>query len=217
MVPERLRRIPGVRAASRVKRGLKRYRKQRRLAELRARTPAALRTFDRLHLGSGPRQIEGWANVDLEGEDNLLWDLRDPLPLPDACISFVYSEHFIEHISRDDALRLLREARRVMKPGAVIRISTPDMRVLAQNYLAGETVKMEHGGWFPETPCQMINEAMRKWGHTFLYDEPELRRLVGEAGFTKIERAAWSKSDHAELRGLETRPDFGDLIIEAVR
>jgi predicted SAM-dependent methyltransferase len=212
---EQIKQLPGFREAMVLRRDRLARRERERVGRLRARTVAEIGKFEKLHLGSGSRQIPGWANLDLEGEDNLLWDLREPLPLPAGSIAFVYSEHFIEHVPRADGLRLLREARRVMKPGAVIRLSTPDMRVLAENYLSGKQVEMEHGGWFPASPCQMINEAMRLWGHSFIYDEPELRALLGEAGFRDIERVAWSQSEHAELRGLETRPDFGDLILEA--
>ena len=45
---------------------------------------------------------------------------------------------------------------------------------------------------------------------------PELERRMREAGFTEITRCAYGESAHAELRGLETRPD-SMLILEAVR
>jgi len=102
-----------------------------------------------------------------------------------------------------------------MAPGAVIRISTPDLAKLVADYQAGRVVRMEHGEWFPETPCRMVNEGMRLWGHTFLYDEPELIALLQECGFSDIRRAKRGESDYSELRDLESRPDFGDLIVEA--
>jgi predicted SAM-dependent methyltransferase len=74
---------------------------------------------------------------------------------------------------------------------------------------------MEHGQWFPATLCRMVNEGMRCWGHVFLYDEAELVALLSECGFRDIRRVKWGESDHSELRGLESRPDFGDLIVEA--
>jgi predicted SAM-dependent methyltransferase len=61
----------------------------------------------------------------------------------------------------------------------------------------------------------MVNEGMRLWGHVFLYDEPELFSLLRECGFSDIRRVKWGESDHPELRGLESRPDFADLIVEA--
>jgi predicted SAM-dependent methyltransferase len=181
---------------------------------LRLLTPSRIKHFDRLQLGAGPHPLPGWANVDLGGK-NLRWDLRKPLPLKPGSLRLVYSEHFIEHVTRSDGLMILCNCHRAMVKGGTIRISTPDLRVIATDYLEGRTVRMDHGAWYPETPCQMLNEGVRFWGHTFMYDEPELRALLQEAGFRDIQRVSWGESENAELRGRETRPDFKDLILEA--
>ena len=194
---------------------------RRALGEVRSElrqlaSPRKLAPFEKLQLGAGPNPLPGWANIDLEGSD-ICWDLTRPLPLAEGSVRLVYSEHFIEHVSRDDAQRILENCYRAMEPGGTIRISTPDLRKLAQDYLAGTIVEMAHGGWFPESPCRMVNEGMHLWGHQFLYDEEELTSALSTAGFRDVRRVAWRKSDLAELRDLETRPDFGDLIMEATR
>jgi predicted SAM-dependent methyltransferase len=181
----------------------------------RRSTPDKLKNYDKLHLGSGGRIIDGWANIDITGLRTIPWDLRNPLPLDPGQVRFVYTEHFIEHIDRTAARRLLSRTREAMGPGAIIRVSTPDLAKLVGDYQAGRLVRMEHGGWFPETPCRMVNEGMRSWGHVFVYDEPELVALLKECGYSDIRRVKWGESDHPELRGLESRPDFEDLILEA--
>lgn len=181
----------------------------------RRSTPEKLKKFDKLHLGSGGRIIGGWANIDITGLRTIPWDLRNPLPLAPGQVRFVYSEHFIEHIDRAAARRLLSRVRDRMISGAIVRLSTPDLAKLVGDYQAGRVVRMEHGKWFPETPCRMLNEGMRLWGHVYLYDEPELVALLKECGYSDIRRVAWGESDHPELRELESRPDFGDLIVEA--
>ena len=182
----------------------------------RVATPTRLKKFDKLHLGSGSRIIDGWANIDIAGLRTITWDLRKPLPLVKGQVRFVYTEHFIEHIERKDGALLLSRLRAAMAPGGVLRLSTPDLAKLVADYQARRVIRMEHGGWFPETPCQMINEGMRYWGHVFVYDETELVALLEECGFSNIRRVEWSKSDHPELRNIESRPDFADLIFEAV-
>jgi predicted SAM-dependent methyltransferase len=59
-----------------------------------------------------------------------------------------------------------------------------------------------------------MNEGMRLWGHVFVYDEAELRMAFAEAGFTDVKRVPFGKSEHADLDGIETRGDLGDLILE---
>ena len=178
-------------------------------------TPLLLNKYEKLHLGSGARQLSGWANLDINGHGNLVWDLRKALPLAPGKVRFVYTEHFIEHIGRADAVRLFSHARKVMASGAVIRVSTPDLRKLVDDYRAGKVVQMDHGPWYPATPCQMINEGMRSWGHEFVYDEVELEAVLRESGFERISRVGWGESAFPELANLESRPDFGDLIVEA--
>ena len=178
-------------------------------------TPFALTRYDNLHLGCGPRKIEGWANVDLYGFGNITWDLRKPLPVKPRSIQFIYSEHFIEHIPRDAALKLMKNCRNLLTSDGVIRLSTPSLRRLAEDYVARKFPELPKETWNPTTLCSMVNEGMRSWGHQYLYDEEELALLLSQAGFSDLKRAEWGNSEHLQLRGLETRPYHGDIIIEA--
>lgn len=175
---------------------------------------AKMRNYDRLQLGAGPNALPGWANLDLEG-NNIRWDLTRPLPLAPNSVRYIYSEHFIEHVTRAEAVRILSNCRAALRSEGVLRISTPNLERLVSDYSAGRTVPMPHGGWYPETPCRMVNEAVRNWGHQFVYDEAELRMVLHESGFHDITRVEHGESAHEELRGLETRPYFDDLIVEA--
>ncbi|TLD70893.1 methyltransferase domain-containing protein [Phragmitibacter flavus] len=50
----------------------------------------------------------------------------DRLDFADNELSFIVSEHFFEHLFLDDAIALLRECQRILKPGGVIRTCVPD-------------------------------------------------------------------------------------------
>jgi predicted SAM-dependent methyltransferase len=167
---------------------------------------------DKLHLGCGTNRLAGWLNVGIPGD--IAHDLRKPLPIPDGSVRFIYSEHFIEHITPDEALIFFRECRRVLAPSGVMRVSTPDLRALASEYLAGRASSFSDEFWQPATPCRMLNEALRLWGHQFVYDFDELDALLRKAGFT-AKRVAWHESESLELRDLEFRPSHQDLIVEA--
>jgi predicted SAM-dependent methyltransferase len=171
-----------------------------------------------LHLGCGGNLLPGWANVDLDAAAGAIrHDLTGPFPLPPETVKFIYSEHFIEHITRGQALALLRECHRVLAPGGVIRLSTPNLKKLLDEYLAGRTTEWSDVDWHPETTCQMLNEGMRLWGHQFVYDLDELTLLLKEAGFRHVNQAAWRESRHPELKGLECRPFHGEIIVEAIK
>jgi predicted SAM-dependent methyltransferase len=170
-----------------------------------------------LHLGSGPYRFDGWVNLDLDSPAaDIRMDLRDSLPFPDASVRFLYAEHFIEHITRDEACRLLGECARVLVRDGVIRLSTPDLAWLAEVYMRHETHHWKVL-WQPKTPCQMLNEGMRSWGHQFLYDRAELIDVLAEAGFSVVREVAWRESTIPELRGREQRPFHREIIVEAAR
>ena len=177
-----------------------------------------VRGDDRLHLACGTNVMPGWANVDLEGPAQVIkLDLTRPLPLPAESMRYVYSEHFIEHIPREAAERLLRECHRVLKPGGVFRVSTPDLAVLVREYSSGRLSYWSDMHWNPDSPCGLLNEGMRLWGHQFVFDAAELERMLRAAGFGAVKAVGWRQSEHDVLRGIECRPFHNELIYDCTK
>lgn len=187
---------------------------------LRRRPPRGLPRRDlKLHLGCGPVQLAGWINVDRNPPADLRLDIRRPLPFDDGAARLIYHEHVIEHLTVEEALRCLRDWHRLLAPGGVLRVATPDLAYLVERY---------HGDWrdqawlrqpeyaFIRTGAEMLNVAFRWWEHRYLYDGEELARRLREAGFDPIRRCTLGESEVPELRGLETRAD-SMLIFEGVR
>lgn len=193
---------------------------QRILASLQApRLRRAVAAHPRLHLGCGYKILADWVNVDSEERvaQVVPWDLTLPMPLTADTISHVYSEHFIEHLPRADVVKLLADCHRCLKPGGVLRLSTPDLAQVVESYRTQRLDAWIAVGWQPATPCQMVNEALSAWGHRFLFDEAELLDVLRATGFREVRRVAWGQSEHVPLRGIETRPACGDLIVEAIK
>jgi predicted SAM-dependent methyltransferase len=172
----------------------------------------------RLCLGSGHAPIPGWTNIDFEPPADLLLDLRYPLPWPDGSVTSIYSEHVVEHLPLENASSMYREWRRIIAPDGTVRIATPDLALLIEDYRGDWRARHDWVHW-PEyanidTPVRMINIAMRAWGHQYLYDYPELEQRLREAGFSDIRRVALGDSVDPALRLLESRAD-STLIVEA--
>jgi len=170
-----------------------------------------------LHLGCGPQILQGWVNLDnvkYPGVDKVV-DVTRGLPYKD--VSLIFAEHFIEHLAYADALKLMRECRRVLRDDGVLRLSTPNLDwVWVTHYRFGLSEPEE------VQACFALNRAFRGWGHQFLYNERTLRTSLLDAGFANIVRCQYGESEHAQLRGLERHeksPDYGDLshilIVEA--
>ncbi len=175
----------------------------------------------KLHLGSGTVKLDGWLNIDLETpEADIHLDITKGLPFADGAAKLVYHEHVMEHITLDQGRFCLRDWYRVLEPGGVLRVATPDLEYVVEKYKSAD---WREQAWlklpeyaFISSPAEMINISMRWWGHQFLYDGAELERRMREAGFTEITRCRYGESEHADLRGLDTRPD-SMLILEAVK
>jgi predicted SAM-dependent methyltransferase len=155
----------------------------------------------RLNVGCGPfHHPSDWWNVDLRpfpGVDEIL-DVTKTFPWSD--LEFVYCEHFIEHLALDDALRFLENAGRALRPGGVLRISTPNLEyVHATHFRMGPTVPPADR----VSDTLAMNCAFHGWGHQFLYTLEMLRYLLQEVGFAGLESCAFGESRHPELAGCE--------------
>jgi predicted SAM-dependent methyltransferase/glycosyltransferase involved in cell wall biosynthesis len=169
-----------------------------------------------LNLGCGKALIPGFVNIDAEDGAPVQHDVRMGLPFADRSVDAIYSEHFIEHLTQAEGIALLRECRRVLRSGGVVRLATPDLDEVVRRYgteqWLGSGMK-RHGYEWVQNRCEMLNLNMREWGHRWLYNEEELRRLGRLAGLQFRGRRTIDESEHPALVGLETRPE-SLLILE---
>src|SRR5262249_7286246 len=93
----------------------------------------------RLHFGCGRITPAGWINADIrpgEGVD-LCCDILARIPLDDDRIDYISSQHALQEIKVVDQIRALRELRRVLKPGGVLRLVLPDLDRAIEAYRSG--------------------------------------------------------------------------------
>jgi predicted SAM-dependent methyltransferase len=164
-----------------------------------------------LQIGSGPKRIQGWLNSDLISGDIHL-DLEARLPFDDDTLAYVFGEHVIGSLSESGGQALMEELFRVLRPGGVLRLTTPDLRKLIaiylddnpevsladySRYLDAETGKPHPRG------CQVFNDAVRLWGIRFTYDADDLVAKLSEIGFAPVAVVEPGASEHPKLRALE--------------
>lgn len=172
-----------------------------------------------LNVGCGRVKLPGFVNVDLIPEADLRLDVRQGLPFADDSVHGIYSEHFIEHLGQAEAVGFLRECRRVLVPGGVLRVATPDLDRVVEEYVSGEWRQPwmdKYGYAWIRTRAEALNVQMREWGHKWLFNEEELRRLGEFAGLERATRHALNASQDAMLAGRETRAE-SSLILEFVK
>lgn len=170
----------------------------------------------KLQLGAGPTVLPGWLSTDVAPASFriLYLDATRPFPLDDDTIDYIYSEHMIEHVSWHEGLRMLRECRRVLRPGGAIRVATPDLGVLVDLYNhPDKPVNDRYVAWITERSLPglgarktsfVVNNAFHAWGHQFLYDGELMELALREAGFTDVQRCSFGVSSDAHLEGIES-------------
>lgn len=175
-------------------------------------------SMKKLHLGCGTNYIKEWINIDRDSKiADKRADLTKGLPYSGNTVSYIYSEHFIEHLYYEEFRRLLFECYRVLVPGGVIRISTPDLKFVVDCYITNNLEGCKEHAWCPETACRMINDCFSRWGHKYVYDKEELALCLRGAGFSDIKLCKWKQSDHAEFFNIESRCYHHDLVMEGTK
>lgn len=204
----------------------------------------AVATEPKLQLGCGSNVLTGWLNTDRfaqpAGVAHL--DVTRPFPLPDATFRFVLLEHMIEHVTLVQARAMLAECRRILAPGGVIRVSTPDLdrylslysastqpphksviRELMQNWIvpgfhAARTYPPPAGAI--DDPVYVLNDVFFNYEHRFIYNRLALERTLRDAGFDFITSHESGLSPHVQLCGIETHRSptmqYLTLVLEAV-
>lgn len=184
-----------------------------------------------MHIGCGLNVLPGWLNCDLTPKRRTVirLDATKTYPVPPGSIDYVYTEHFIEHITYPQGLAMLKECHRVLKPAGKIRITTPDLAFLVALYsekksaLQANYIDWASKSFIPYAPASrdvfVINNFFTcDWGHQFIYDRASLPELMKAVGFTDITSWDLGKSDEPHLSGLEneSRMPEGFLQLESM-
>ncbi|MFF0293193.1 class I SAM-dependent methyltransferase [Kitasatospora sp. NPDC004614] len=158
----------------------------------------------KVQIGGGGHRIDGFFNIDIVPPADLLWDVREGIPLADASAETIFSEHFLEHIDYPrSAKSYAREAHRVLTPGGQLITGVPDASFVLNQYPAPPDRAAEMiDRWYAKRQCRddintyldLINYVFRDQDddptynpHYWAYDHEKLAQLFTEAGFRTVE------------------------------
>jgi predicted SAM-dependent methyltransferase len=178
-------------------------------------TYLATHQVKKLEIGARVASLKGWLSTDVDpvSADTVFLDATKPFPFDCGTFDYIYCEHMIEHISWQNGQTMLCECNRVLKPGGVMRIATPDLAVILGLYSTTLSEEQKHYiDWMvrrelPEVSTHkaafVINNTFRNWGHQFVYDGNLMTLALERCGFTDIRRCAYGESNDEHLRGIE--------------
>lgn len=121
-------------------------------------------------------------------------DARKRIPYAEGTVDFVLCSHMLEHLTRPDALRVMAEIKRVLKPGYCAVLFVPDLKVACQAYLEHDEDfwRVTYANGTPvfagDTYADKFMDlliGMGEHGHQYAYDHASLQKLAADAGFEK--------------------------------
>lgn len=140
----------------------------------------------KINMMSGKRDFgKDWIHIDsqkfdhIKGSDIYLKNFESEIDL-------IYCSHGIAYFDRDEVLGLLMAWKRVLKPGGVLRIATPDWAVLRR--MAVPLLGPLYG---------KMNEPSIY--HKTVYDYKSLKKVLEVCGFKNIGWYNHKRTEHAQF------------------
>jgi predicted SAM-dependent methyltransferase len=175
----------------------------------------------KLNIASGGSTHAGWLNIDVTSAADVQIDLRRRFPLPDGSAALIFCEHFCDHLNFPDVIAaFLSECHRVLEDNGRARFVLHDTEGLARAYLARDKKYFEVSEIVLGTAVESVNLLFRfNDGHQFLYDQETFEKLLREAGFSRVVRSSYCRSECPELVLDMVHPsrEMMSMYIEAIK
>lgn len=165
---------------------------------LRRKPPKNPNAPQLLNVGAGNLLRRDWVNADFYSFHpfvllkykrigiNWLVDARHPLACYDNHWDGIFCEHMLEHLNPQDAVHLIVELFRTLKPGKWIRLSVPDLETYVNFYRGKKVDAQFRTNW--KTGAEAIYSLTRCFGHQSVWDFTLLSFILNDCGFTCINK-----------------------------
>ena len=150
----------------------------------------------KLHLGCGNRNFgNDWVHIDGGNHEHLHSQDITVLPFEDETVEVMYASHVLSYFDRLEVVEILKEWKRVLKPGGILRVAVPDFEAMTRLYVETSAVldnflgplygKMEMGD--------------KNIYHKTVYDKSSLKELLLKNGFKNIVLYEWRDTEHSHI------------------
>jgi len=137
----------------------------------------------KLNIGSGNLYRTGWINIDLEKKYH-----------PDVCADFrtlnyenvdeINASHLLEHFSREEALRVLKQCHSWLKVGGRISIDTPDIDRICEFITNPSTKYWANKEWMVRA---LYGSQEAEWAyHRDGWYKKKFEKILPELGFKVV-------------------------------
>jgi len=175
----------------------------------------------RLNWGCGGEGEPGWLNSDVKNGPgiDMPCDIRDGLPLEEGAVDYAVSIHALPEVPYGEQLGVLRELRRVLKPGGVLRLALPDLLKGVDAYRRGDRDYFE----IPDDDMASLGGKLALqlvwYGYSRTLFVPEfIEELLRRAEFASVHHVGFREtaSPYPGIVELDNR-ERESLFVEAVK
>jgi predicted SAM-dependent methyltransferase len=165
-----------------------------------SKTPLSKR---RVVLGGHWENVPGWLIL-----NEMQQDITKKLFFPTNSIQVIFLEHVFEHIEFDDAIKFLKEAKRVLRKNGMIRIISPSIEPMInaqftnnkkdKEYIKNTLVRLHYKkfddilksiglkGVEEDAKTFFLNALFRESEHRFIWSAQLLKKVLLSLGFKKV-------------------------------
>jgi predicted SAM-dependent methyltransferase len=173
----------------------------------------------RLNCGCGPTPVPGWINADIRAHAgvDVCADLVKGLPLASGSFDCIVAIHVLQDIAWPDLPAAVSELRRVLKPGAVLRLGLPDLDRAIDAYQRKDPDYF----YVPDSDARtvgakLITQIIWYGSVRTPFNFEFAHELLSNAGFSRVQQCAFREtaSAHPDIVTLDNRPRES-LFVEA--
>jgi len=202
--------------------------------------------FKKYHVGCGSILAKGFLNIDdvpfggaYDFKENYLYkvneipdafilkyDLSRGIPAHPSSLQRIYHSHFLEHLTRDQGVKFLKDCYYSLAKGGIMRFALPDFHLWCKNYT---NCNSEFFAWYRknylpddeyhfQSNSQIFTGMLYNHGHQMAYDFEAISLLLSKIGFANISLGNWGESAFFEelelLEGHDSQRKIESLVVE---
>jgi predicted SAM-dependent methyltransferase len=150
----------------------------------------------KVHLGAGKRQFgEDWISIDKADFPHIKYKDVTKLPFRNNEVSLCYASHLLAYFDRQEIVPILNEWKRVLRPGGILRLATPDFDAIGNLIVLNKySLDAFLGPLYGRMDC---ND--KTIYHKTVYNFESLKYLLEEVGFKNVKKYNWQDTEHAHI------------------
>ena len=175
----------------------------------------------RLNWGCGGHTLPGWINSDQKEGDgiDLSCDIARGLPLETGSIDYAVSIHALPEVPYTELVPVLRELRRVIKPGGILRLCLPDLIKGVRAYERGDRdYFLVPDADAKRLGAKLITQLIWYGYSRTLFTVEFIEEMLLKAGFARVEHCSYGQTSgpHPDIVDLDNR-ESESLFVEAYK